>query len=61
MSELPREFVKIQKLRRIVIPEHLMKLLGWEVGDRVLIEALGNKLIVEPLSSAIRSSEERYK
>lgn len=61
MSELPREFAKIQKLRRIVIPEHLMSLLGWKVGDRVLIEAYRGKLIVEPLRSAIRPSEERYR
>lgn len=61
MSELPRAFVKIQKLRRIAIPEHMMKLLDWEVGDKVLIEAYKEKLIVEALKNTIKPPEERYR
>ncbi len=61
MGELPRAFVKIQKLRRIVIPEHLMDMLGWKIGDQILIEAYKGKLIVEPLNKAIKPQQERYK
>ena len=56
---LPRSFSKIQKGRRIAIPEDLMKLIKWEIGDRILIEAYQGKLIVENLSKTIKPLKER--
>ena len=56
---LPRSFSKIQKGRRIAIPEDLMTLIQWEIGDRILVESYKGKLIVENLSKTIKPLEER--
>ena len=61
MGELPRAYRKIQKLNRIAIPPELMKLLGWAVEDKILMEAYRGKLIVENLKHTIRPASERYK
>lgn len=61
MDVIPRQFGKIQKGRRIAVPETLMNLLGWEMGDQVLVEAYRGKLIVENLSRSIKPLPERLK
>lgn len=58
---MPRAFVKIQKLRRIAIPDHLMKLVGWKVSDEVLIEAYHGKLIVSNTNDSLKPVKERYR
>ena len=60
-DDLPRAYGKIQKGRRIAIPDSLMNQLGWEVEDQVLVEAYKGKLIVENLSRTIKPLEERLK
>ena len=55
----PRAYGKIQKGRRIAIPQDLLKLLGWEIDDKVLVEVYKGKLIVENLSKIISPLEER--
>ena len=61
MGELPRAFVKIQKLRRIAIPDHLMKRLNWSIGTQIILEAHKGKLIVSPMDSSLKPKEERYR
>ena len=61
MGDFPRAFVKIQKLRRIAIPPHLMKLLDWKVDDEVIIEAYHGKLIVSSTKESLKPVKERYR
>jgi len=61
MSDLPRAFVKIQKLRRIAIPNRLMEMLGWEISDPMIIEAFNGKLIVTPVKGSLKPRSERYR
>lgn len=60
-DDFPRIFGKIQKKGRIAITSSLLKRLGWEIGDQVLIEAYQGKLIVENLKRSIRPLKERLK
>lgn len=59
MGGLPRAFGKIQKLRRIAIPQHLLDLLGWKVSDQIMIEAYKGKLVIENLDNTIKPPEKR--
>ena len=59
--DFPRMFGKIQTGRRIAISESIMKQLGWETGDQILIEAYCGKLIVENLSQIIKPATERFR
>ena len=61
MNVIPRAFGSIQTGRRIALPASLMKLMDWEVGDQVLVEAYQGKLIVENLSRSIKPLKERLK
>ena len=56
---LPRAYGKIQKGRRIAVPQDLLKMLGWEIDDQVVVEVYRGKLIVENLSKTIKPIEER--
>ncbi len=59
MSELPRAFSKIQKLRRVVIPKQVMDKLGLRVGDQVIIEDYNGKILISPVNTTIRPIKER--
>ena len=56
---LPRAYGKIQKGRRIAVPQDLLKMLGWEIDDQVVVEAYRGKLIVENLTKNLKPLEER--
>jgi len=56
---LPRVYGKIHQERRIAIPKHILELLGWKIGDQIIVEAYQGKLIVENLSKTIKPIEER--
>ena len=55
---LPRAYGKIQKGRRIAIPKDLLKMLGWEIDDQVVVEVYRGKLIVENLTKTLKPLEE---
>ena len=56
---LPRAYGKIQKGRRIAVPQDLLKMLGWEIDDQVVVEVYRGKLIVENLTKILKPLEER--
>ena len=56
---LPRAYGKIQKGRRIAVPQDLLKMLGWEIDDQVVVEVYRGKLIVENLTKTLKPLEER--
>jgi len=40
------EINQVQNLRRIVVPSQMMQSLGWELGDKVLLEVDDGKLFI---------------
>ena len=59
MTALPVAMQRIQKLRRISIPEDMMKALGWQIGDQVIIDSYKGKLLISPLKTTIKPIAER--
>lgn len=57
----PREFAKIQRGRRIAIPLEMMKTLGWDELDQVLLEAYQGKLVIENISKQVKPLPERLR
>jgi len=59
MPNLPVAMQRIQKLRRISIPEDMMKALGWQIGDQVIIDNYNGKILISPLKTTIKPITER--
>lgn len=59
MGDLPIAFQRIQKLRRISIPEKMMKELGWQIGDQVIIDTYKSKLLISPVKTTVKPIAER--
>ena len=59
MTALPVAMQRIQKLRRISIPEEMMKALGWTVGDQVIIDNYNGKILISPVKTIIKPIAER--
>ncbi len=59
MGDFDRTFSKIQSLRRVVLPDGLMKELGMQVGDQVIIEHYNGKVMISPVKRTIKPITER--
>ncbi len=56
-----RDFVTLQKGRRIQLKPEFMEKLGWEEGDQLLLETYKGRLFAENLSKGLLPMEERLK
>jgi len=59
MSGLQVTFQRIQKLRRIAIPEYMMKKLNWEIGDQVIIDIYNGKVMIDSVKRTVKPIKER--
>jgi len=59
MTGLPVAMQRIQKLRRISIPEDMMKALGWQIGDQIIIDNYDGKILISPVKTIIKPITER--
>ncbi len=59
MNDLQVAFQRIQKLRRISIPDKMMKELRWQVGDQVIIDIYNGKLLISPVKTVVKPIKER--
>lgn len=61
MEQDLRDFVTLQKSRRIQLKPEFAKKLGWDEGDQLLLETYKGRLFIENLSKGLLPLEQRMK